>query len=31
LYSFTLANFGSVGDIRRSNTVFHDPTQPAAF
>jgi LPS-assembly protein len=30
LYSFTLANFGSVGDIRRSNAVFHDqsPTQP---
>ena len=28
LYSFTLANFGSVGDIRRSNTVFHDPTVP---
>ena len=26
LYSFTLANFGSVGDIRRSNTVFHDTT-----
>ena len=24
LYSFTLANFGSVGDIRRSNTVFRD-------
>ena len=31
LYSFTLANFGSVGDIRRSNTVFHDPTQPPAY
>ena len=28
LYSFTLANFGSVGDIRRSNTVFHDPPAP---
>jgi LPS-assembly protein len=26
LYSFTLANFGSVGDIRRSNTVFRDPS-----
>jgi LPS-assembly protein len=25
LYSFTLANFGSVGDIRRSNAVFRDP------
>jgi LPS-assembly protein len=31
LYSFTLANFGSVGDIRRSNTVFHDPTQPPPY
>jgi LPS-assembly protein len=26
LYSFTLANFGSVGDIRRSNSVFRDPS-----
>ena len=31
LYSFTLANFGSVGDIRRSNTVFHDPSQPPQY
>ncbi|MGB6974717.1 MAG: LPS assembly protein LptD [Terracidiphilus sp.] len=31
LYSFTLANFGSVGDIRRSNTVFRDPSQPPAY
>lgn len=31
LYSFTLANFGSVGDIRRSTTVFHDPTQPPPY
>ena len=31
LYSFTLANFGSVGDIRRSNTVFRDSTQPPAY
>jgi LPS-assembly protein len=31
LYSFTLANFGSVGDIRRSNAVFHDPTAPPAY
>jgi LPS-assembly protein len=23
LYSFTLADFGSVGDIRRANTIFH--------
>ncbi len=31
LYSFTLANFGSVGDIRRSNTVFHDPAVPPVY
>ena len=31
LYSFTIANFGSVGDIRRSNTVFRDPTLPPAY
>jgi len=31
LYSFTLANFGSVGDIRRSNTAFRDPTLPPAY
>jgi LPS-assembly protein len=31
LYSFTLANFGSVGDIRRSNTVFHDPAVPPPY
>jgi LPS-assembly protein len=31
LYSFTLANFGSVGDIRRSNTVFRDPTVPLPY
>ncbi len=31
LYSFTLANFGSVGDIRRSNSVFRDPTAPPAY
>jgi LPS-assembly protein len=31
LYSFTLANFGSVGDIRRANTVFRDPSQPPAY
>jgi LPS-assembly protein len=31
LYSFTLANFGSVGDIRRSNTIFHDPTSPSPY
>ena len=31
LYSFTLANFGAVGDIRRSNTAFRDPTLPPAY
>ena len=31
LYSFTLANFGSVGDIRRSNTVFRDPSAPPRY
>jgi len=31
LYSFTLANFGGVGDIRRSNAVFRDPALPPAY
>jgi LPS-assembly protein len=31
LYSFTLANFGSVGDIRRANMVFRDPSLPPAY
>jgi len=31
LYSVTLANFGSVGDIRRSNTAFRDPSLPPAY
>jgi len=31
LYSFTLANFGSVGDIRRSNTVFRDVAAPPRY
>jgi LPS-assembly protein len=31
LYSFTLADFGSVGDIRRTNTVFPDPNLPPAY
>lgn len=31
LYSFTLANFGSVGDIRHSNTVFRDPNLPPLY
>jgi LPS-assembly protein len=29
LYSFTLANFGAVGDIRRANSVFRDPDAAA--
>ena len=31
LYSFTLANFGSAGDIRRSNSIFRDPTLPPQY
>ncbi len=31
LYSFTLANFGAVGDIRRANSVFRDPALPPAY
>jgi LPS-assembly protein len=31
LYSFTLANFGSAGDIRRSNSIFRDPTLPPSY
>jgi LPS-assembly protein len=31
LYSFTVANFGSVGDIRRSNTIFRDPSLPPLY
>ncbi|MGO9324834.1 MAG: LPS-assembly protein LptD [Terracidiphilus sp.] len=31
LYSFTLANFGAVGDIRRANSVFRDSTLPPAY
>jgi LPS-assembly protein len=31
LYSFTLANFGSVGDIRHANSVFRDPSQPSPY
>jgi LPS-assembly protein len=31
LYGVTLANFGSVGDVRRSNSVFRDPTLPPAY
>lgn len=31
LYSFTLANFGAVGDIRRANSVFRDSTLPPPY
>ena len=31
LYSFTLANFGSVGAVRRSNSAFRDPTLPPVY
>ncbi len=31
LYSFTLANFGAVGDIRRANSVFRDSSLPPAY
>jgi LPS-assembly protein len=31
LYSFTLANFGAVGDIRRANSIFRDTTLPPAY
>jgi LPS-assembly protein len=31
LYSFTIANFGSVGDIRRSNSAFRDSSLPPAY
>ncbi len=31
LYSFTLANFGAVGDIRRANSAFPDPTLPPVY
>ncbi len=31
LYSFTLANFGTVGDIRRATSVFRDATLPPPY
>jgi LPS-assembly protein len=31
LYGFTFANFGAVGDLRRSNSVFRDPSLPPSF
>jgi len=31
LYSFTISNFGSVGDISRAKSVFRDPSLPPAY
>ena len=31
LYGLTLANFGTVGDVRRTNSVFRDRTLPPAY
>ena len=31
LYGFTLANFGTVGDVRRTTSVFHDPSLPPSY
>ncbi len=31
LWSFTIADFGNAGDIRRANSVFRDPTLPPAY
>jgi LPS-assembly protein len=31
LYGFTLANFGAVGDVRRTTAVFRDPTLPPLY
>jgi len=31
LYGVTLANFGTVGDIRHSNTIFRDPNLPPLY
>lgn len=31
LYSFTLANFGNIGDVHRGNAIFRDPTLPPAY
>jgi LPS-assembly protein len=31
LYGFTFANFGAVGDLRRSNSVFPDPSLPPTY
>ncbi len=31
LWGFTLANFGTIGDIRRTNSAFRDPTLPPPY
>lgn len=31
LYSFTFANFGTLGNVRHSTTVFRDPTLPPEY
>jgi LPS-assembly protein len=31
LYSFTLANFGNIGDIKRSKSIFRDPALPPLY
>lgn len=31
LYGFTFANFGSVGDVRHSTTIFRDSSLPPAY
>jgi LPS-assembly protein len=31
LYGFTFANFGAVGDLRRGNSVFRDPSLPPQY
>jgi len=31
LYGFTLANFGTIGDVRRTNSAFRDPSLPPAY
>jgi LPS-assembly protein len=31
LYGFTIANFGTAGDVRRTNSVFRDSSLPPAY
>ena len=31
LWGFTLASFGTIGDVRRTNSAFRDPTLPPAY